>query len=58
MSGYNPPMSELTLVQKIAVWIVPVLLAITVHEVAHGWMACRLGDRTAQMLGRLTLNPF
>lgn len=51
-------MSELTLVQKIAVWIVPVLLAITVHEVAHGWMASRLGDRTAQMLGRLTLNPF
>ena len=47
----------LTLVQKVAVWIVPVLLAITVHEVAHGWMALRLGDRTAQMLGRLTLNP-
>ncbi len=47
----------LTLIQKVAVWILPVVLAITVHEVAHGWMALRLGDRTAQMLGRLTLNP-
>jgi len=44
--------------QQVAVWLVPVLLAITVHEVAHGWVAMRLGDRTAQMLGRLTLNPF
>jgi Zn-dependent protease len=35
-----------------------VLLAITVHEVAHGWTALRFGDRTALMLGRLTLNPF
>lgn len=34
------------------------LFAITVHEVAHGWMAKRLGDATAQRLGRLTLNPF
>lgn len=51
-------MMELSLVQKIAVWILPVLFAITVHEVAHGWMALRLGDPTAKMLGRLTLNPF
>lgn len=51
-------MFELSLVQKIAIWIVPVLLAITVHEVAHGWVASRLGDRTALMLGRLTLNPL
>ncbi len=50
-------MESLGLVQKIAVWAVPALLAITVHEVAHGWMALRLGDRTAMMLGRLTLNP-
>lgn len=55
---YNPPMLDLSLVQKIAVWIVPVLLAITVHEVAHGWVASKLGDRTALMLGRLTLNPL
>ena len=51
-------MLDLSLVQKIAVWIVPVLLAITVHEVAHGWVASKLGDRTALMLGRLTLNPI
>ncbi len=55
---YNPPMFDLSLVQKIAIWIVPVLLAITVHEVAHGWVASKLGDRTALMLGRLTLNPL
>jgi len=51
-------MLELNLVQKIAVWVLPALFAITVHEVAHGWMAKRLGDPTAQMLGRLTLNPL
>ena len=51
-------MLDLSLVQKIAVWIVPVLLAITVHEVAHGWVASLLGDKTALMLGRLTLNPL
>src|SRR5690606_37120618 len=45
------------LIQQIAIWALPVLFAITVHEVAHGWMARRLGDRTAEMLGRLTLNP-
>jgi len=49
---------SLTLIQKVAVWILPVVLAITLHEAAHGWMAMRLGDRTAQMLGRLTLNPI
>ena len=49
---------ELAWPAKLAVWVVPVLFAITVHEVAHGWMARRLGDRTAQMMGRLTLNPL
>jgi Zn-dependent protease len=34
------------------------LLAVTVHEVAHGWVAERLGDPTARMLGRITLNPL
>ncbi|MDA8078083.1 MAG: site-2 protease family protein [Nitrospiraceae bacterium] len=36
----------------------PILIAITFHEVAHGFVAFRLGDPTAKMLGRLTLNPF
>jgi Zn-dependent protease len=49
---------EFSLVQKIIIWAIPVLFAITVHEVAHGWVALKLGDRTAQMMGRLTLNPF
>jgi Zn-dependent protease len=51
-------MDEFSLVQKIIIWALPVILAITVHEVAHGWAALQLGDRTAQMMGRLTLNPI
>ena len=51
-------MYSLTLIQKAAVMALPLLFAITVHEVAHGWVARRLGDRTAMMLGRLTLNPL
>lgn len=51
-------MLELTIAQKIAVWILPILFAITIHEVAHGWVALKFGDPTAKMLGRLTLNPF
>ena len=51
-------MSELSVVQLIAIWVVPVLLGITVHETAHGWVASKLGDTTAYMLGRLTLNPL
>lgn len=50
-------MGELTLAQQIAAAILPILFAITVHEVAHGWVAKYLGDPTAQRLGRLTLNP-
>lgn len=51
-------MYEFSVIQKIAVWIIPVLFAITVHEVAHGWVASKLGDQTAKMMGRLTLNPI
>jgi Zn-dependent protease len=43
---------------KISIMLVPALLAITLHEVAHGYIAERLGDPTARLLGRLTLNPF
>ena len=57
-TGYNPPMDDLTLIQRVVVWALPVLFAITVHEVAHGWVARQLGDPTAMMLGRLTLNPL
>lgn len=49
---------ELDWPAKVAVWILPVLFAITVHEAAHGWVANKLGDPTARMLGRLTLNPL
>lgn len=51
-------MQELTVVQRIVIWALPVLFAITVHEAAHGWVAMKLGDPTAKMLGRLSLNPL
>jgi Zn-dependent protease len=51
-------MDELSLIQRISAWLVPLLFAITVHEVAHGAVAQWLGDPTAKMMGRLTLNPF
>lgn len=51
-------MVHLNIIQKIIIWAIPVLFAITMHEVAHGWIARRLGDPTAQMLGRLSFNPI
>jgi len=45
------------IIQKISIWALPVLLAIVLHEVAHGWVAEKLGDNTARFMGRLTLNP-
>lgn len=51
-------LSNLSTAQLISTLIIPVLFAIIVHEVAHGWAAKLLGDPTAQRLGRLTLNPF
>ncbi len=51
-------MSQLSTTQLFAIWVIPVLFAITVHEVAHGWVASKLGDQTAKIMGRLTLNPF
>lgn len=46
------------LIQQITIWALPVLLAITLHEAAHGFAALRLGDDTAYRLGRVTLNPL
>ncbi len=51
-------MNELSTIQRVVVWVLPVIFAITVHEVAHGWVAKKKGDNTAFMLGRLTLNPI
>lgn len=42
----------------VSVWTLPILLAITLHEAAHGWVAWRLGDDTAYRLGRVTINPL
>jgi len=41
-----------------SVWVIPVVLAVTLHEAAHGWVASKLGDDTALRMGRVTFNPF
>jgi Zn-dependent protease len=46
------------LIQTIAIYALPVIFAITVHEAAHGYMARYFGDNTAWVLGRVTLNPI
>jgi Zn-dependent protease len=51
-------MEELNIVQKIVVMALPLVFAIVLHEVAHGWVANKLGDHTARDMGRLTLNPI
>ena len=51
-------MISASIIYTIAVWAVPVLFAITLHEAAHGWMANKLGDPTAKALGRISLNPI
>lgn len=48
---------EPSLIYKIAVWALPIIFAVTLHEVAHGYVASLLGDKTARLLGRLSLNP-
>jgi len=47
-----------SIVQTIAVYAIPLIFAITIHETAHGYVAKLCGDQTAYMLGRLTLNPI
>ena len=49
---------ETSIVFQLSVWVIPVLLAITLHEAAHGLAARLLGDDTAYRMGRVTLNPI
>ena len=49
---------ELTIIQKISAYALPVIFAITVHEAAHGYVARYFGDMTAHYLNRITLNPI
>ena len=51
-------MEELTIIQKIAAYALPIIFAITVHEAAHGYAARYFGDMTAHYLGRISLNPL
>lgn len=51
-------MPDLNLLSTLFVFIIPVIFAVTVHEVAHGWVASQFGDQTAKTMGRLTLNPI
>jgi Zn-dependent protease len=47
-----------TLVSTLAIWALPVLFAITLHEAAHGYVARHFGDPTAEQAGRISLNPL
>lgn len=49
---------ETNIAQNIAIWIVPTIFAITLHEVSHGYVASLCGDQTARLQGRLTVNPL
>src|SRR3989338_181752 len=49
---------DLTTIQKITIWAIPILFAISLHEVAHGYVASWFGDQTARLSGRLSLNPI
>ncbi len=51
-------METLSTIQKIVIMAPPLIFAIVLHEVAHGWVADKLGDNTARSMGRLTLNPI
>jgi Zn-dependent protease len=47
-----------SIIQRLAILTPPILLAVTIHEMAHGWVAYRLGDPTAKLMGRFSLNPL
>lgn len=48
----------IAILYQISIWVLPVVIAITFHEAAHGWVADRLGDDTARRMGRVTFNPL
>jgi Zn-dependent protease len=48
----------LAIVREALLWIIPIMIAVIFHEVAHGYIALKLGDTTARDMGRLTLNPL
>lgn len=62
MARATPPISkaemDLTLIEKIAIFALPVIFAITLHEAAHGYVARFFGDMTAARAGRITINPI
>lgn len=51
-------MSDDTIIQQIAVYAIPIIFAITLHEAAHAFMSHKYGDDTAKRLGRLSINPI
>jgi Zn-dependent protease len=51
-------MQTFSILQTVAIWMIPVLFAITLHEAAHAWVASQCGDTTAKALGRLSINPI
>lgn len=51
-------MLDLHPIQELCIWILPILFAVTLHEAAHGWVAFKLGDKTAYMMGRVSANPL
>lgn len=56
---YEPIMFNIAqAVQTVCVYAIPLLFAITMHEAAHGWVASKMGDQTARLMGRVTLNPL
>ncbi len=51
-------MNNLSIVQTVAVYIIPLIFAITLHEAAHAYVAHKYGDNTAKLYGRLSMNPI
>lgn len=48
---------DTNIIYTMTTWIIPLLLCVIIHEMAHGWVALKLGDETAKVMRRLTLNP-